>query len=267
MNRTLGQLLRAIIKKNLKSREECFPHIEFAYNRSVHSSTHYSPFEIVYGFNLLTPLDLSPLLMHEYSNLDGAKKLDFVKQFYEKVRQNIEKRNEQTANHHNKGRRQVVFEPGDWVWLHMHKERFPSQRHSKLQPRGDGPFQVVARISDNAYKFDLPSKYNVSATFNVADLSPFDFEGADSRMNPLEERGNDVISSSKLRSKDPQASQDPLQVQQGPMTRSKTKKIQEALLIFIQGVWKAQELPNTIKINKEAQIVFTFTTSKQVNLE
>ena len=71
-----------------------------------------------------------------------------------------------------------------------------------------------------------------------------------------------MISSSKLRSKDPQASQDPLQVQQGPMTRSKTKKIQEALLIFIQGVWKAQELPNTIKINKEAHIVFTFTTSK-----
>ena len=40
-------------------------------------------------------------------------------------------------------------------------------------PRGDGPFQVLERINDNAYKLDLPSEYNVSATFNVANLSPF----------------------------------------------------------------------------------------------
>ena len=133
-------------------------------------------------------------------------------------------------------------------------------------PRGDRPFKVLQRINNNTYKLELPSEYgNVSATFNVSDLSLFDVgdeDGADSRTNPLEERENDVISSSKLRSKDPQASQDPLQVQQGPMTRSKTKKLQEALLIFIHGVWKAQELPNTIKVNKEAQMVFTFTISK-----
>ena len=52
--------------------------------------------------------------------------------------------------------------------------RFPAQRRSKLLPRGDGPFQVVAQINDNAYKLDLPGEYNVSATFNVSDLSPFD---------------------------------------------------------------------------------------------
>jgi hypothetical protein len=56
----------------------------------------------------------------------------------------------------------------------MRKERFPAKRHSKLLPRGDGPFQVLERINDNAYKLDLPGEYNVSATFNVTDLSPFD---------------------------------------------------------------------------------------------
>ena len=29
---------------------ECLPHIEFAYNRSLHSTTKMCPFEIVYGF-------------------------------------------------------------------------------------------------------------------------------------------------------------------------------------------------------------------------
>ena len=58
VNRTLSQLLRTMVKRNLKTWEDCLPHIEFAYNRSVHSSTRFCPFEIVYGFIPLSPLDL-----------------------------------------------------------------------------------------------------------------------------------------------------------------------------------------------------------------
>ncbi|KAK0595339.1 hypothetical protein LWI29_005754 [Acer saccharum] len=79
VNRTLSALLRAIIQKNLKTWEDCLPHVEFAYNRSMHSTTHFSPFEIVYGFNPLTPLDLISLPMNEHVNLDGKEKADFVK--------------------------------------------------------------------------------------------------------------------------------------------------------------------------------------------
>jgi hypothetical protein len=39
VNRTLSTLLRAIIRKNIKTWEECLPHVEFAYNRAVHSAT------------------------------------------------------------------------------------------------------------------------------------------------------------------------------------------------------------------------------------
>ena len=42
-----------------------------------------------------------------------------------------------------------------------------------MQPQADGPFEVLERINDNAYKIDLWGKYNVSGTFNVADLSPY----------------------------------------------------------------------------------------------
>ena len=72
----------------------------------------------------------------------------------------------------------------------MRKERFLEQRRSKLLPYGDGPFQVLARINDNAYKIDLPGKYSVSASFNVSDLSPFD-AGYDLRANPFQEEEND----------------------------------------------------------------------------
>ena len=74
VNRTLSTLLCAIIQKNLKTWEDCLPYIEFAYNRTVHSATKFSPFETVYGFNPLTPLDLLPLPIDERTSMDGKKK-------------------------------------------------------------------------------------------------------------------------------------------------------------------------------------------------
>ena len=103
VNRTLIQLLRAIIQKNLKNWEDCLPFIEFAYNRSVHSTTDYSPFEIVYGFNPLTPLDLIPLTVDERVSLDGNQKAQVVKDLDAKIRQQTEKKNEQYANKANRG--------------------------------------------------------------------------------------------------------------------------------------------------------------------
>ena len=111
--------------------------------------------------------------MFEYANLDGKKKTEFVKQIHEKARLNIEQRTEQYTKQANKGHHQVVFEPGDWVWVHIRNKRFPTQKQSKLFHRGDGLFQVLERINDNAYKLDLPDEYNVSANFNVTDLSLF----------------------------------------------------------------------------------------------
>jgi hypothetical protein len=160
--------------------------------------------------------------------LDGKKKADFVKQIHEKARLNIERRTEQYPTQANKGRRQPVFEPGDWVWLHMRKERFPAKRHSKLLPRRDGPFQVLKRINDNAYKLDLPGEYNVSATFNVTDLSPFDV-GDDLRANPFQEEGNDGDQDT--------TSKDLVQVPIGLVTRVRAKKFKDVLSGLIQVLW------------------------------
>ena len=116
--------MRTLIKKNLKSWEECLPHIEFAYNRSVHSFTHYCPFKVVYGFTPLTPLELTHLPLIERANLDRKQKADLVKQIHEQTKANIERRMEQYVRNANQGQIKVVFEPGDWVWLHLRNERF-----------------------------------------------------------------------------------------------------------------------------------------------
>ena len=62
----------------------------------------------MYGFNLLTPMDLIPLPVDERVSLDGNRKAQI-----ESVRQQIEKRNHVYVTKANKGRKHVVFQPGD----------------------------------------------------------------------------------------------------------------------------------------------------------
>jgi hypothetical protein len=73
INRTLSIMLRAILKTNIKLWEECLPHIKFAYNRSIHSTTKVSPFQVVYGFNPHAPIDLLPLPPSEMTCFDASQ--------------------------------------------------------------------------------------------------------------------------------------------------------------------------------------------------
>jgi hypothetical protein len=74
----------------------------------------------------------------------------------------------------DKGRKHVVFHVGDFVLLHLHKDRFLALHKSKLMPRADGPFEVLEKINDNAYKLELPTEFGtVSPTFNIADFKPY----------------------------------------------------------------------------------------------
>lgn len=69
----------------------------------------------------------------------------------------------------------------------MRKERFLTHGRSKLQSRGNYSFKVLEWIKNKAYKLELPCKYNISATFNVSNLSPFDI-GDNSKSNAFEKR-------------------------------------------------------------------------------
>ena len=63
---------------------------------------------------------VSDALSHsERVNIDGKKKADLVRQIHEKAKQHIKWRTKQYVTQANKGCKKVVFEPGDWVWLHM----------------------------------------------------------------------------------------------------------------------------------------------------
>jgi hypothetical protein len=87
-------MLRAVLKTNLKLWEECLPHIEFAYNRSVQSTMKVSPFQIVYDFNPRAPIDLLPLPLSEMTCFDASQRSEFILKMHETTKLNIEKMNE-----------------------------------------------------------------------------------------------------------------------------------------------------------------------------
>lgn len=96
-----------------------------------------------------------------------------MQKIHELVRSKIKKTNPSYQAQANKHKKKVVFQPGDLVWIHLRKERFPSKRKNKLMRRADSPFEVLEKINDNGYKVDFPGDYGVSATFNVHDLSAY----------------------------------------------------------------------------------------------
>ena len=59
-NRTIGTLLRALIKPHAKAWQLLFPYDKFAYNIAPSKATGLSPFKVVYGIDPLSPLDLTP---------------------------------------------------------------------------------------------------------------------------------------------------------------------------------------------------------------
>lgn len=231
VNHSLSTMLRAILKTNVKMWEECLPHVEFAYNRSVHSTTKLCPFEIVYGFIPRAPIDLLPIPSSEKVNLDAKECAELVLKMHEITKKNIERMNAKYKLAGSQGQKRIVFEPGDLVWLHLRKECFPDLRKSKLMPRVDGPFKVLEKINDNAYNLDLPADFGVSPTFNIAGLKPY--LGEDDELPPrttsIQEGGDDEDIFSTVTPIATPTSVIPL----GPMTRARARQIHGQVLSLL----------------------------------
>ncbi|WVZ81405.1 hypothetical protein U9M48_028785 [Paspalum notatum var. saurae] len=102
-------------------------------------------------------------------------------------------------------------------------DRFPDLRKSKLIPRADGPFKITEKINDNAYKLELPPKFRVSPTFNIADLKLYlgQEDELESRTTPLQEREDDEdISPMHITHTTPV-------VMHGPLTRARARQLSQ----------------------------------------
>jgi hypothetical protein len=145
------------------------------------------------------------------------------------TKENIEKMNEKYRIAGSEGRKEVKLEPGDLVWLHLRKYRFPELRKSKLMPRAAGPYKIIEKINDNAYKLELPPEFGVSPSFNISDLKPYlgEEDDLESRTTPIQEGEDDEdITPSD-------AHDDPTLDFQGPITRARARQLNLQVSSFL----------------------------------
>ena len=56
----------------------------------------------------------------------------------------------------DKHKRLFDFEVGDFVWIHLCKDRFMPWKFGRFKPMVDGHFMIIEKIGENAYKLELP---------------------------------------------------------------------------------------------------------------
>lgn len=132
-------------------------------------STKKTPFEIVYTSAPKRTLDLIRLPPAN-NNYEAEKFAECVQHIHNEVQKNLEAANSQYKSAAYKHRRKKIFQTGDLVMVHLRKNWFPVGTYNKLKDKKIGPFRVLQKIGDNAYKIKLPTDMNISNTFNVANV-------------------------------------------------------------------------------------------------
>jgi len=194
VNRSLGTLLRVLVKKNAKAWDLLLAHAEFAHNRSPNRTTKETPFKIVYGQVPLSPLDLTPLPLKDRMSTEASKRVKEIQELHKKIQGQIENSNEHYRSQANKHYKQALFPLGDVVWVHLRKGAIFIQEEVQAYAPSRRSIWNLEKVSNNAYKVDLPRDYGVSCTFNVADLNPYykDDHLENLRLNSLLEGEDDA---------------------------------------------------------------------------
>ena len=83
------------------------------------------------------------------------------------------KYNESMTNQANKHRRHLEFQNEDLVYVSSENFRLPQTFSRKLAPKWLGPYRIIDKISQVAYRVQLPPRYaKVHPVFHVSLLKP-----------------------------------------------------------------------------------------------
>ena len=158
-NQTLEQYLRSYINYLQTDWANLLPVAEFAYNNSYHTAIKCSPFFALYGHHprmgLRIPTQELDLIVPSVEEKETRMKtiLSEAQKHLEAAR---------TAMKHSADLHRLqtpAFEVGEKVWLA--NKNFNSQRPSqKLDFKNIGPFTILAKLSDNTFKLELPTSMN-----------------------------------------------------------------------------------------------------------
>ena len=120
-----------------------------------------------------SPLDFifeKDVVVDGHSDIDRAKKfIEKIKLIHQTVQEQLEKSQGKYKERHDKHCVDHQFQVGDEVWLYISKERLQGEGR-RLKPIRYGPFKILEKIGNNAFKLDLPSYMQIYSVVNVENL-------------------------------------------------------------------------------------------------
>lgn len=139
LNGTLVRILKAYVDEFQEQWDERLKHALYVYNTTVHSSTGFSPYHMMHGFD-----PRSPFNEHVARNHDGQE-LELVRKFIHQMANEQNKLAQETQKR-NYDRRHSEFnlKVGQFVWVRQHT--CPTDLSRKFYPKWYGPCVIVSLI-------------------------------------------------------------------------------------------------------------------------
>lgn len=167
---TLKEYLKHYINTQQSNWDEYVPLAMFTYNTHFHKSTHFTPFELIFGNKAHIPnsLNAKPEFRYTYEDYYNNLKLK-LNQSFQIARENIIKSKENSKIIYDRKIKQNHYKIGDCVYLE--NKIIKPGTNKKLLPKFKGPFKIVG-INDNQ-TVKLLMNNNKINTYHHNLLKPF----------------------------------------------------------------------------------------------
>jgi hypothetical protein len=168
VNQILEDMLWACVMEYPGSWDRNFPWVEFSYNNSYHESLKMTLFEVLYGCRCRTPLNwIEP----REKMIFGPDLVEEAETTVSRIQDNQRASKSRQESYANKRRRPLEFVVGDHVYLKLSPMKGMKMFgiKGKLVPHYNGPFPILGKCENVAYKLELPlSLAGVHDIFHVS---------------------------------------------------------------------------------------------------
>ncbi|GJZ71181.1 putative reverse transcriptase domain-containing protein [Tanacetum coccineum] len=146
------------------------PLVEFSYNNSYHASIKAAPFEALYGRKCRSPVCWTEV---GEAQILGPELIQETTEKIIQIKQRMQAARDRQKSYADLKRKPMEFQVGDKVMLKVSpwKGVVRFGKRGKLNPRYVGPFKVLEKVGEVAYKLELPEELSrVHNTFHVSNL-------------------------------------------------------------------------------------------------